>query len=239
MRKRSLIIGASGAIGSAVTRELVDNGWSVALHYHSNVKKMEDLEGVVPSDQWIGMYQADLSHPDGISSFLKELESEWDAVVFAGGHAWNGLFQDMTVEEMDRLYYAHVQSVWRIAKHVLPAMIEKKSGNMVVISSIFGEEGASTEVAYSSVKGAQLSFVKGLAKEVAPSGIRVNAVTPGWIETKMNAHLTDEDTGLLEEEIPLGRAGTPEEVAGAVHFLLSAQAGYITGQTIKVNGGWS
>ncbi|TGB04741.1 elongation factor P 5-aminopentanone reductase [Halobacillus salinus] len=239
MRKRCLIIGASGAIGLATTVKLVEDGWAVACHYRSNEQVIYRLRDQVPSEQWLGAYQGDLSHPEGIQAFLDGMDEEWDALVFCGGQAWTGLFQDMSVADMDQLYYLHVQSTWRITQQALPAMISNKKGHIVVVSSVFGEEGASTEVVYSSVKGAQLSFVKGLAKEVAPSGIRVNAVTPGWIQSEMNAHLSDEEAQMLAEEIPVGRAGQPAEVSGAIRFLMSEEASYITGQTIKVNGGWT
>lgn len=239
MRKRCLIIGASGAIGRATTVKLVEKGWSVGVHYFSNANGINQLKTKTPIDQWLGEYQGDLSSGEGIQAFLYDLNDDWDAVVFCGGQAWTGLFQDMSVSEMNQLYSVHVQATWRITQKVLPGMITQKKGHIVIVSSIFGEEGASTEVVYSSVKGAQLSFVKGLAKEVAPSGIHVNAVTPGWIESDMNAHLTEEDAHLLAEDIPIGRAGQPEEVASVIRFLLSEEASYITGETIKVNGGWS
>ncbi|MBA2174044.1 SDR family oxidoreductase [Halobacillus locisalis] len=239
MPKRCLVIGASGAIGSATTNRLIDQGYAVGVHYRSNSDIINKWKETVPNDQFLGAYQADLSTEEGIEDFLHHVDSDWDALVFCGGQAWTGLFQEMVLDEMNALFYVHVQSVWRITHKVLPKMIEKKRGHVIVVSSIFGEEGASTEVVYSSVKGAQISFVKGLAKEVGPSGIYVNAVTPGLIDSQMNRHLDDSEREMLEEDIPLGRAGDPAEVADAIEFLLSKRSSYITGQTIKVNGGWS
>ncbi|RWZ60429.1 SDR family oxidoreductase [Halobacillus fulvus] len=239
MTKRCLVIGASGDIGAAVASKLVEQGYQVGLHYFSNESSIASIQNGIPASNRLNPVQGDLSSRDGLDRFLKSLDNDWDALVFSGGHAWNGLFQEMSLEEMDQLYHVHVKALWAITRHILPSMIQKKKGNIVVVSSIFGEEGASTEVAYSSVKGAQNSFVKGLAKEVGPSGIRVNAVAPGLIRTKMNQSLTGEDWQVLEDDIPVGRAGTSEEVAEAVSFLLSPKSSYITGHILKVNGGWA
>ncbi|KHE67576.1 elongation factor P 5-aminopentanone reductase [Halobacillus sp. BBL2006] len=238
MSERCLIIGASGEIGSATVLKLVEAGYRVGVQYHSNNRVVESLKKQVPAELWEGSYQGDLSSSKGIREFLSILPASWDAIVFSGGHLWKGLFQDMEEGDMDALYHVHTKAPWMVSRHVLPNMIRNKRGNIVVVSSIFGEEGASMEVVYSSVKAAQIGFVKGLAKEIAPSGIRVNAVTPGLIQTKMNQQLSEEEWRSLEEEIPIGRAGTTEEVANAVLYLLSDQSSYITGQTIKVNGGW-
>ncbi|WP_226578934.1 elongation factor P 5-aminopentanone reductase [Halobacillus litoralis] len=239
MHKKCLIIGASGGIGQAVARYLAQTGYKVGLQYNSNSRTIADLKKEISKEQWIGAYQADLSSTEGIYTLLEAMDEQWDAIVFAGGHMWSGLFQDMSPRDMDALYHVHIKAVWMISRQILPSMITKKYGRIVVVSSIFGVEGASLEAAYSSVKGAQNSFVKGLAKEVAPSGIRVNAVAPGLIQTKMNAHLSDEELFSLEEDIPMGRAGSAEEVAETIEFLLGDQSSYITGQIIQVNGGWA
>ncbi|MBH0229340.1 elongation factor P 5-aminopentanone reductase [Halobacillus yeomjeoni] len=239
MSKTCLIIGASGEIGSSTVLSLVKKGYSVGLQYHSNAKSIDKLNKNIPHAQRLGFFQADLSTDEGIRSFINMIDSDWDSVVFAGGHLWKGLFQDMEEADMDALYRVHVKAPWLITRHLLPSMIRNREGNIVVVSSLFGEEGASMEVAYSAVKGAQISFVKGLAKEVGPSGIRVNAVTPGLIATKMNEELSEEEFGAVEEEIPLSRAGRTEEVGDAIEFLLSDRSSYITGHILKVNGGWS
>ncbi|UOQ93280.1 SDR family oxidoreductase [Halobacillus shinanisalinarum] len=238
MLKRCLIIGASGEIGCETTELLAAEGYEVAAHFHSNIRAIDELKQRVPSEKWLGAYQGDLSTAGGLDDLINKLPSSFDAVVFAQGNHSKKLLQDLSSTEMDQMYYVHVKSLWLITNKLLPSMISSKSGAIVVVSSVWGEEGASTEVVYSSVKGAQISFVKGLAKETAPSNIRVNAVTPGLIATKMNDHLSSEDMNMVKSEIPLGRLGTCEEVAQAILFLLNKQSSYITGHTLRVNGGW-
>ncbi|WP_163530676.1 elongation factor P 5-aminopentanone reductase [Halobacillus ihumii] len=238
MPKRCLIIGASGEIGMQTTELLAAEGYEVAVHYHTNKHRIRELKRQIPNQQWVGAYQGDLSTADGLDSLIGKLPSDVDAIVFAQGNHSNQLLQEMSSSEMDTMYYVHVKSLWLISHKLLPSMISNKSGEIVVVSSVWGEEGASTEVVYSSVKGAQISFVKGLAKEIAPSNIRVNGVTPGVIDTKMNSHLSAEELAVLESEIPLGRLGTGSEVAQAILFLLSKRSSYISGHILRVNGGW-
>jgi 3-oxoacyl-[acyl-carrier protein] reductase len=125
-----------------------------------------------------------------------------------------------------------------ITKELLPKLIKKRSGNVILISSVWGQTGAACEVVYSAAKGAQISFVKALSKEVALNGVRVNAIAPGAVETPMMSQFSEEDKQLLQYEIPMGRLGVPEEVANGVKFLLSADSSYITGQVLSINGGW-
>jgi 3-oxoacyl-[acyl-carrier protein] reductase len=144
----------------------------------------------------------------------------------------------MKNEEIQQMVQLQITSPYMISKELIPSMVSRKKGNIVVISSIWGEIGASCEVLYSMVKGGQNTFVKALAKELAPSGIRVNAIAPGAVATDMLQSFSEEDLADLEEEIPLGRIGKPEEIADAVLFLSSNHASYITGQVLSVNGGW-
>ncbi|SIS37443.1 elongation factor P 5-aminopentanone reductase [Salimicrobium flavidum] len=229
--KKCLVIGGSGDIGQAICRKLLDDGWTVGVHYHSSPPTLE-----LPSSSFT--IQGDLSNSEGIELFLEKLSPDWDGVVFAAGSAFRGLFQDSGEKEMDLLYNIHVKSMWRITSYIIPSMITKKCGSILVVTSIWGETGASTEVLYSSVKGAQRTFISALAKEVGPSGVRVNGVAPGMIDTKMNQDFSEEDLHTIEQEIPLHRQGKASEVADVCSFLLGERSSYITGEIINVSGGW-
>jgi 3-oxoacyl-[acyl-carrier protein] reductase len=162
-----------------------------------------------------------------------------DLLVLNSGISYYGLVTDMSDEEIEQMIALHITSPFRLTQKLIPAMVKKREGNIIVITSIWGIVGASCEVLYSMVKGGQNSFVKALAKELAPSNIRVNAIAPGAIKTRMLSNFTEEELKALEDEIPLGRLGNPNEVAQTVSFLASKNSSYITGQVISVNGGWS
>ncbi|WP_347860572.1 SDR family oxidoreductase [Salimicrobium sp. PL1-032A] len=229
--KKCLVIGGSGDIGASICEQLVEDGWEVGVHYYSNRPDLYSASSC-------SYFQGDLSSDEGIDAFLGTLPRDWDALVFAAGKASYGLFQDAPDSVMDILYHLHVKSLWKITRHALPGMISRKQGNIAVVTSVWGETGASLEVLYSSVKGAQRSFVFGLAKETGRSGIRVNGVAPGMIDTKMNEVIDEQDKRYIEEEIPLHRQGEPSEVAKVTAFLISQKASYVTGEIINVSGGW-
>jgi 3-oxoacyl-[acyl-carrier protein] reductase len=238
MGKNVLIIGASGDIGIAIAKQLVKEGYKLLLHYNTNREMVDDLRKNVNESDVLAVFQADLSEGTAVKRFLAELVFPVDSIIFASGLAYSGVFQDTSEVTMDKMINLHVKTPWLIVKYLLPQMINQRSGAIIFITSIWGEQGASNEVIYSSVKGAQNSFVKALAKEVAPSGISVNAVSPGFIETKMNRHLHGAEKDALISEIPMNRAGRPDEVAHAVSFLLSNQSSYIQGEIINLTGGW-
>ncbi|WP_077326252.1 elongation factor P 5-aminopentanone reductase [Virgibacillus siamensis] len=239
MGKNVLLIGSSGDIGSAIAKNLAADGYRLLLHYHKNEEAVEKLKNNLPDESVLSCIQADLRNQDGIEKLLRKMVYTIDAIIFASGKASIGLFQDVTESLMDDMIALHVKAPWLICNSLLPDMIRKKEGNIIFITSIWGNIGASNEVIYSSVKGAQNSFVKALAKEVALSGVFVNAVSPGFIDTKMNQQLLPEEKELIRNEIPANRAGTPEEVANAVRFLISEQSSYIQGEILNVTGGWS
>lgn len=238
MKGNILIIGASGDIGSAIAIKLGNEGYQLLLHYHKNVDNINHIRSQLKSDSILSEIQADLSDNNGIKRLISAVVFKVDHIVFAGGHAYYGLLQETSEKVMDEMLTIHVKAPMLITKHLLPSMIHQKFGNIVVLSSIWGEAGASMEVVYSTVKGAQNSFVKSLAKEVAPSGISVNAVSPGFIETKMNDHLLHNEKEAIISDIPMNRAGSVSEVAHTVHFLLDEKSNYIQGEVIHVTGGW-
>jgi len=239
MEKYALVTGASGGIGKAITLKLIEDGYHVYAHYHQNEQEVQYLiDSLSEAKQMIIPLQADLANSNGVDHLVQSMKMPIDLLVVNSGISFYGLMTDMTEEEMNQMIAIHLTSPYKLTQKIIPSMIRKKSGNIIVISSIWGITGASCEVLYSMVKGGQNSFVKALAKELAPSQIRVNAIAPGAIETKMLSNFTSEELKELKEEIPLGRLGQPDEVAEAVSFLASKQSSYITGQILSVNGGW-
>ncbi|MCL6571218.1 MAG: SDR family oxidoreductase [Bacillus sp. (in: Bacteria)] len=238
MKKYALITGASGGIGQAVANNLAAKGYHLYLHYHKNKKSISEL--IDKLGQYSGEYipiQSDLADPIGYKTVCSHIFS-LDAIIHCGGNSQSGLLIDLHQEEAESLLNVHVLSPLMLTKELLPKLISKRAGNIIVVTSIWGQTGAACEVAYSAVKGAQIAFVKALSKEVALNGIRVNAIAPGAIETPMMAGYTKNEVEQISEEIPMGRLGHPEEIAKAVTFLLSEESSYITGQILGVNGGW-
>lgn len=236
--KNVLIIGASGDIGIAISKQLAKEGHQLLLHYHANSAVMDQLWEELEEGQLLQIIQADLTNKAGIDKLLSALVFAVDAIVFANGRAEYGLFQDMSEQTMDEMLSLHVKAPWMITKHLLPPMIKKQSGKIIFITSIWGEHGASHEVLYSSVKGAQNSFVKALAKETASSGVSVHAISPGFIDTKMNTNLSQDERQEIYNTIPLKRPGSVSEVSEVVRLLLDSNVRYLNGQIIPVTGGW-
>lgn len=238
MKKYALITGASGGIGRAISLKLAEEGYSLYLHYHQNKDSMEELLGQLSSykGEFIPI-QADLSTPEGYKVLVSNIFSI-DVIIHNSGMSHYGLLMDLELAEAERLITTHVTSPLMITKELLPKLLSKKDGNIILVSSIWGQTGAACEVAYSTVKGAQLSFVKALSKEVALNGIRVNGIAPGAIRTPMMTTFTEEDIERISEEIPMGKLGSAENVADVICFLISEKAAYITGQILPVNGGW-
>lgn len=238
MTKNILIIGASGDIGYAIAKKLVAHGYKLMLHYHTNKNRIMSMMNEFPHESILSYTQANLDTDAGLDKFLGELVFPVDGIVFANGQGHFGLLQDTPDNIMDEMLIQHIKTPWKVTKRLLPGMVQKQAGRILFISSIWGERGSSNEVIYSSVKGAQNSFIKALAKEVAASGIFVNGISPGFIDTKMNAHLTEEEIQSVTDMIPMKRVGQPEEVADAACFLMNEGTTYINGEIINVNGGW-
>lgn len=239
MDKYALITGASGGIGSAIAYKLIKDGYHVYVHYHQNENAIHELiQSTEQSNSMVIPIQADLTKQTDVQSLINQIKMPIDLLVLNSGISFYGLVTDMSDDDIDQMINLHITSPFRLTQKLIPSMISKREGNIIVISSIWGITGASCEVLYSMVKGGQNSFVKALAKELAPSQIRVNAIAPGAIETRMLSNFSKEELKELEEEIPLGRLGHPDEIADVVSFLASKNSSYITGQILSVNGGW-
>ncbi|SFE32407.1 elongation factor P 5-aminopentanone reductase [Trichococcus pasteurii] len=238
--KAALVTGASGDIGTSIARDLAGSGWSLYLHYHSNREKinllLSELQSAYPEQEFYPIC-LDLSDEAGVSTLADQIFS-LQAIVFAHGRTEYGLLQDMTSLQMDVLWEMHVKMPILIIQALQGKIARSRNGRIVFISSIYGEVGSGLEVLYSTVKGAQIAFVKAYSKEVASMGVTVNAICPGAIDTQMNAHLENAEKEALLEEIPLGRMGRPDEISFWVSQLLKEDSRYMTGQAIYVSGGW-
>jgi 3-oxoacyl-[acyl-carrier protein] reductase len=238
VKKYALITGASGGIGSAMAKKLAEEGYSLYLHYHKNEEGMRHLlKELSRYENEFLPIQADLTKREGLEKLCNNIFAI-DAIIHNCGQSHYGLLVDLEDEELDLIMKLHVTAPIILTKKLLPKLLRNRNGQIVVISSIWGQTGAACEVAYSTAKGAQIAFVKALSKEVALSGVTVNAVAPGAIHTSMLDHFSEEELQEIKEEIPAGRLGSSEDIAEAVSFLLSSKSRYITGQTLAVNGGW-
>ena len=229
--KKALVTGSSRGIGAAIARALAEGGWRVTINYLNSREKAEALAAELGSEA----IRCDVADSAQVNAMF-ERTGGVDLLVSNAGIAWSGLLSDMTDEEWRRIVDVNLGGAFNCCRAAIPHMVREKAGAIVCVSSILGVYGGSCETAYSATKGALIAFTKALARELAPSGITVNCVAPGVIDTSMNGRLNAEERGALAEEIPLGRFGTPEEVAEAVYFLATAR--YITGQTLGVDGGF-
>ncbi len=234
--KTAFITGASRGIGAGIVRQLSAGGWRVAFTYLNSEEAAAALAGETGALA-IRCDERDEQQVLAASETVLKTFRHLDAFIHNAGTAWTGLVQDMPTDAWDQLFAVHVKSAFLHTRAFLPAMISAQSGNIVLVSSMWGQVGASMEVGYSACKAAQIGMMKALAKEVGPSGIRVNCVAPGVIDTDMMGGYSPEDKQALREETPLYRLGTADDVARAVMFLLSEEASFITGQVLPVNGG--
>jgi 3-oxoacyl-[acyl-carrier protein] reductase len=237
--KKALVTGASGGIGRAVASHLAGDGYEVVLNYHKNEKSARSLFKELTRAYGEGaavLARADLSDSAQVADLFRAA-GKIDLLVNNAGIAQQKLFTDLTDRDWDDMFNVDVRGVFLCCRAALPAMIREKSGCIVNISSMWGQVGASCEVHYSAAKAAVIGLTKALAKEVGPSGIRVNCIAPGVIATEMNAGFSKETMEALRRETPLCRIGSPEDIAHAVSFLASPRAGFITGQVLGVSGG--
>lgn len=230
--KKALVTGGSGGIGAAVCEVLANEGYYVYIGYSSSREKAEILAEKIGGEP----LKIDVSDTESINSAVK-IAGEIDLLVNNAGISEIDLFTSISAEKSSRIMNVNLVGAMELTRKILPAMINRKSGCIINISSMWGEVGASCEVDYSASKAGLIGFTKALAKEAAPSGIRVNCVSPGFIMTEMNSRFSAEDLELIREDIPLGIFGEPRHIADVVAFLASEKAEYITGQIIGVNGG--
>ena len=239
--KYALITGASGGIGAATARAFAQAGYGVAIHAHRSVDKLHALAQEL-SALSVPVLEvcADLSDPVQAKTMVDNVLEKFcqlDILVCCSGLSHVGLVTDIDPQQWKTLFGVNVDGMHYCCQAVLPHMVHRKEGCILTVSSMWGQVGASCEVAYSATKGAVIAYTKALAQEVGPSNIRVNCISPGVIATEMNAHLSPEDLEALADETPLGRIGTPEECAACALFLASEGASFVTGQVLAPNGG--
>ena len=240
--KTVFITGASGEIGAAAAKLFAADGYAVAINYLKNEKPaLETAEFIRKNGGIAAVYKADVADSDAVFKTVNTIKKELgdiDVLINNAAIADQRMLCDVTPQLWPRIFDVNVTCVFNSCRAVMDDMVSKKSGSIINVSSMWGVVGASCEVAYSASKAAVIGFTKALAKELGPSGVRVNCVSPGLIDTKMNAHLGSEVLAEIAEETPLMRAGRAEDVAQAMLYLASENASFITGENINVNGGF-
>lgn len=241
MKKTAWITGASRGIGKSTALKLAAKGYSLALCCKTD---MASLETVKHECKTLGaacqIYQCDVSNPEQVKAIhLKMVQDlgEITLLINNAGISYMGLLSEMSTKNWEQVISTNLSAAFFTCREVIPAMVRKKSGTILNISSVWGEHGASCEAAYSASKGGLNSLTKSLAKELAPSRISVNALSCGLIDTQMNANLSLKEKNVLLEEIPAGRMGTCEEAANMIFQLANAPV-YLTGQIVTLDGGW-
>ena len=240
MNKTAVITGASRGIGRATAIEFARNGYNVLANYNNSEKEASELEKMLTEEGYsIKVFKADVSKSSEADAMIEYCLKEFgglDVLVNNAGISQDKLFTDITDEDWERMMSVNVTSVFNCSRKALKHMIWEKSGSIINITSMWGETGGSCEVHYSASKAAIIGMTKALAKEVGPSNIRVNAVSPGVIMTDMCAYYGEETLNELKEETPLMKLGKPEDIAETVYFL-AEKGNFITGQVVGVNGG--
>ena len=233
-----LITGASRGIGAAVARALAAKGYCVAVHYNRSGAQALALAAELPEAIAV---QADMADAQAVQRMVERVAAHYgriDVLVNNAGIALWKLAMDTTVEEWDRIFDVNVRGAFAATRAALPYMVEQQGGSIINVSSMWGQVGASCEVAYSASKAALIGFTRALAKEMGGAGIRVNCICPGVIATDMIASYDEDAIADREAETPLGRIGVPEDIAQTAVFLAGQESAFITGQVIGVNGGF-
>lgn len=237
-----IVTGGSRGIGEAIVRRLAKDGHAINFLYKEQIEKAHSMTRVLQAEGCnVHGIQCDISDSARVQAVIAPMFEHWghvDALINCAGISWNGLLQDMLDQEWQELFETNVYGTFYCTRAVLPSMIARHQGVILNMSSIWGSHPGSCEVAYSATKGAIEAFTRSLAEEVAYSGIRVNALAPGVVHTDMVRNLGEDTLAHLQEDMPMGRYATPEEIAEWVRFLISDEASYMTGQIVTVAGGF-
>lgn len=239
-RRLAIITGASRGIGAAIAKAFAQSDYDLIVTCSNSIELLQELAHNLQSEYAISCsaYQVDMGDYEQVKCFYEKINlSSLDVLVNNAGISYIGLLSDMSCEEWHRVMNTNLNSCFYSTKFSVPLMLKKHAGKIIQISSVWGNVGASMEVAYSTSKGGMNAFTKALAKELAPSNIQVNAIACGAIDTTMNSFLTEEDREVLIQEIPADRLGQPEEIA-SLAIQLANSPSYLTGQVITIDGGW-
>lgn len=237
MNRTALITGASRGIGEAIARKFAAAGYDLVLTCLNNMERMDSIAKELKTKYQVSVrcYQGDMGDEEFVAGIFDTIDGV-DILVNNAGISYVGLLQDMSAEDWHRVMSTNLDSIFYTSSRAIKLMLRNHEGRIINISSMWGNVGASTEVAYSASKGGVNAFTKALAKELAPSNIQVNAIACGVIDTDMNSRLSEEEREELAEQIPCGRYGLAEEVAELAYMLTKAPA-YLTGQIITLDGG--
>lgn len=237
-----LITGGSRGIGAAIAKRFAKEGYQIVIHYlNSHEQANETARECMSFGAKVITISADLSSREQLHRMKEKLDSmnvKPDIIVNNGGISHYGMLMDVTEEQWDYVMNVNLKGMFLCTQLFMRHMTSQKYGRVINVSSVWGMTGAACEVLYSTTKGGMNAFTKALAKELAPSGITVNAVAPGVVETEMMNDFNTEEKEALEQEIPVGRFGSTDEIASLVYFLSLPESSYITGQIISPNGGW-